>query len=59
MPTHIERISTFWQALHIGRVGWVQALWEALTPHFIHEVPGHNGGVILVQEASDSVLQRT
>ena len=57
MPTHIQGVSAFRQALRICRVCWVQALWEALTPHFVHEIPGHNGGVILVQEASQSVLQ--
>ena len=58
MCTHVEVVRTDWKALHVGGVRWVQALWEALTPHFVHKIPGHDSRVILVQNAGKGVLRK-
>lgn len=57
--TYIEIVCTGGEALHIGGVGGVEGHRVALTPDLIHEIPRHNGGVILVQNTSVCVLQRS
>lgn len=55
--TYVKVISARWQALHIGGVGGVEGHGVAFTPDLIHQVPGHDGVVILVQSVGVCVLQ--
>lgn len=56
--TYIQSTGATGKALRVGWVGREQAGGETVTPNFIHQVPGKDGRVILVQNSSIRVLQK-
>lgn len=56
LKAYIKRVCTAWQALSVGGESWVECCWEALTSDLVHQIPGEDGGVVLVQGASVGVL---